>query len=114
MDFAVFCTYKYLNSGAGSIGGVFVHSQHFDKEYPHFDGWWGNQDNTRFQMKPSTNRARIPLIMSLSLFKDIERGIGANGFRISNPSIHHCATLAASLSVGQSIPNNFKWREISL
>ncbi|CAF4088260.1 unnamed protein product [Rotaria sp. Silwood2] len=82
VDFAVFCSYKYLNSGAGCIGGIFVHSNQFDKEYPHFDGWWGNRDETRFQMNT-----------------EIERGLGANGFRISNPSIHQCATLAASLQV---------------
>lgn len=82
VDFAVFCTYKYLNSGAGCVGGVFVHSKHFDKKYPRLDGWWGNQEKTRFQMKP-----------------DIERCIGANGFRVSNPSIHQCATLAASLEI---------------
>jgi len=82
VDFAVFCSYKYLNSGAGCVGGIFVHSKHFDKDFPRFDGWWGNQDKTRFQMKP-----------------DIERCIGANGFRVSNPSIHQCAALAASLEV---------------
>lgn len=41
-----------MNSGAGCIGGIFVHSKNFDKDYPRFDGWWGNQDKTRFQMKP--------------------------------------------------------------
>ncbi|CAF0777967.1 unnamed protein product [Rotaria sp. Silwood1] len=80
VDFAVFCSYKYLNSSAGCIGGIFVHSNHFDKNYPRFDGWWGNRDETRFQMNT-----------------EIDRGIGANGFRNSNPSIHQCATLAASL-----------------
>ncbi|CAF0746055.1 unnamed protein product [Rotaria sordida] len=82
VDFATFCSYKYLNSGAGCVGGIFVHSNHFNKEYPKFDGWWGNQDETRFQMNT-----------------EIVRGLGANGFRISNPSIHQCATLAASLQV---------------
>ena len=53
VDFAVFCSYKYLNSGAGCVGGIFVHSKHFDKEYQHFDGWWGNRDETRFQMNSS-------------------------------------------------------------
>ncbi|CAF4490258.1 unnamed protein product [Rotaria socialis] len=82
VDFAAFCSYKYLNSGAGCIGGIFVHSNHFDKDYPRFDGWWGNRDATRFQMT-----------------KEIDRGVGADGFRISNPSIHQCATLAASLQI---------------
>lgn len=55
VDFAVFCTYKYLNSGAGNVGGIFVHSNHFDKQYPRFDGWWGNQQDTRFQMNAGRN-----------------------------------------------------------
>jgi len=86
VDFAIFCTYKYLNASAGCIGGIFVHSNHFDKQYPRFDGWWGNKDETRFQMKP-----------------EIERGIGAYGFRISNPSIHQCSTLAASLEIFKEV-----------
>ena len=54
VDFAIFCSYKYLNASAGCIGGIFVHSKHFNERYPQFDGWWGNRDETRFQMNPGS------------------------------------------------------------
>jgi len=82
VDFAVWCTYKYLNASAGAIGGIFIHSNQFNQDYPHLDGWWGNRAETRFEMRP-----------------EMDRAVGADGFRISNPSIHQCATLAASLEV---------------
>lgn len=102
VDFAVFCSYKYLNSGAGCVGGIFVHSRNFDKQYPQLDGWWGNQDKTRFQMKSRKNDfCLLTMINERIFFKEIERGIGANGYRVSNPSIYQCAALAASLEVNR-------------
>ncbi|CAF0812466.1 unnamed protein product [Didymodactylos carnosus] len=86
VDFAVWCTYKYLNSGAGCIGGFFIHSNHFHSKLPKLDGWWSNRDSTRFQM-----------------LTDIDREENANGYRISNPSIHQCAALAASLSIFEEV-----------
>ncbi|CAF3706213.1 unnamed protein product [Adineta steineri] len=90
VDFAVWCTYKYLNGGAGCIGGIFVHSNHFkNDQLTRLDGWWGNRESTRFQM-----------------FDDIDRDNGAAGFRISNPSIHQCSALLASLEIFDEVGIN--------
>ena len=53
VDFAAWCSYKYLNSGPGSVSGIFVHENHeFNPELPRFAGWWGNNPETRFLMEP--------------------------------------------------------------
>jgi kynureninase len=52
IDFAVWCSYKYLNSGPGGIGGLFIHEKHaYSSELPRFAGWWGYQESSRFLMK---------------------------------------------------------------
>lgn len=88
-DFAVWCSYKYLNGGPGAIGGCFVHERHL-ANHPHLMGWWGHEEATRFRMeshfKPAAGiaawqisnppiLATAPLIASLALFQDarIER-----------------------------------------
>ena len=54
VDFAAWCTYKYLNSGAGSIGGIFLHEKHFEiAKLKKLDGWWSHRFDTRFQMTNS-------------------------------------------------------------
>lgn len=81
VDFAVFCSYKYLNSGPGSIGGIFVHSEASSKvSNARLAGWWGNNPNTRFQM--------------LDHFDPI---VGAAGFRMSNPSVLNTVCIHESL-----------------
>ncbi|MEE4246834.1 MAG: kynureninase [Kangiellaceae bacterium] len=81
VDFACWCTYKYLNSGAGSVAGCFVHEKHHtDKDLPRFAGWWGHNKNTRFKMENS--------------FDPIE---SVEAWQLSNPPILSLAAIRASL-----------------
>jgi kynureninase len=82
-DFAVWCSYKYLNAGPGAIAGCFVHERHArNGKLPRFTGWWGHDKATRFQMGP--NFQGIP---------------GAEGWQVSNPSILSMAALRASMEI---------------
>ena len=83
VDFAAWCTYKYLNSGPGSLGGVFVHEKHSkDKDLPRFAGWWNHNKETRFNMRQP--------------FDVME---GAEGWQLSNPPILSMAAIKASLDL---------------
>ncbi|KAJ8522861.1 hypothetical protein ONZ45_g550 [Pleurotus djamor] len=84
VDFAVWCTYKYLNSGPGGIAGLFMHEKWNESEAPKLAGWWGHELNTRFAMPPTFSP--IP---------------GAQGFQQSNPSALTIASLLGSLEVFQ-------------
>jgi kynureninase len=80
VDFAVWCSYKYLNCGPGAIGGCFVRDVHFQR--PRFAGWWGSGKSSRFAM---SNR-----------FEPID---GAAGFQLSNPSVADMTAVRASLDI---------------
>ncbi|KZT67692.1 kynureninase [Daedalea quercina L-15889] len=81
VDFAVWCTYKYLNAGPGAIGGLFVHEQWADEPI-RAAGWWGHNPITRFDMPPVFARIR-----------------GAQGFQQSNPSVLATVSVLGSLEV---------------
>jgi kynureninase len=84
-DFAVWCSYKYLNAGPGAVAGCFVHEKHgMNADLPRYAGWWGNDPDTRFKMQ---------------LQPDFVPRQGADGWQVSNPPILSMAPLKASLDL---------------
>ena len=86
IDFASWCSYKYLNSGPGGISGVYVNSKHLEKDLLKFEGWWGNDINTRFNMD-----------------SNIDDYKSAEGWVISNPPIILMSMHLASLKVFKKV-----------
>jgi kynureninase len=85
VDFAVWCSYKYLNSGPGAVAGAFVHERHATNlKLPRLAGWFGNDPNTRFRMHLEPDFIPVP---------------SADGWQISNPPIFSMAPLRASLAI---------------
>ena len=83
VDFAAWCSYKYLNSGPGGIGGCFVNERHArNTNLPRFAGWWGHDKESRFRMGP-----------------EFQAIASAEGWQLSNPSILALAALRASMDI---------------
>ncbi len=83
IDFACWCSYKYLNSGPGGVGGIYIHEKHVvDKLLPRFAGWWGYTKETRFKME-----------------KGFEPILSAEGWQLSNAPILSMAAHKASLDI---------------
>jgi kynureninase len=99
VDFAVWCSYKYLNSGPGGIAGAFVHERHAKNSDLHrFSGWWGHNEKERFQMK----KGFIPMP-------------GVDGWQLSNFPILSGAAHLASLEIFQRADiKNLRKKSIAL
>ena len=82
VDYACFCSYKYLNAGPGSVSGIFVHEKHFGKNLPQFAGWWGNDPETRFKMP-----------------RKFEPVKAASAWALSNDPVLTMASLKSSLDI---------------
>ena len=83
VDFAMWCTYKYINSGPGGLAGAFVHERHLGKkDIPRFEGWWGHDKESRFKMGPDFQ----PLPTS-------------EAWQLSNPPIFQLASLRAAMEL---------------
>lgn len=82
VDFAVWCSYKYLNSGPGGVSGVFVHQKHHSSNLVRLAGWWGYEENRRFEM----TKGFVPME-------------GAAGWQLSTPNIMALAVHRASLAI---------------
>lgn len=85
VDFAVWCSYKYLNAGPGAPGGLFVHERHFDRT-PGLPGWWGHDKATQFEMKPGFRKAP-----------------GAGAYQIGTPSVIALAGLEGALGIFEEV-----------
>ena len=82
VDFACWCSYKYMNSGPGGISGVFVHEKHFKEDHNRFAGWWGYRKDKQFLMAPGFDAQQ-----------------GAEGWQVSTPPIMLMALHKASLDI---------------
>jgi len=81
VDFAAWCSYKYLNSGPGGVAGLFIHDRHVGSDLPRFNGWWGTDPETRFEMG------------------EFEAQRGAAAWQVSNAPVMSMACHRAALAI---------------
>jgi len=87
LDFAAWCSYKYMNSGPGNASGIYVHERYLNrKDIPRFEGWWGTKKETRFLMKP-----------------EFEPMANADAWQISNAPVLSLAPYLASLELFEEV-----------
>ncbi|MFK4087425.1 kynureninase [Kribbella sp. NPDC020789] len=82
VDFAAWCSYKYLNAGPGSLAGAFVHERHLGGDLPRFEGWWSTEPATRFEMAPYSRPPQ-----------------SADAWQVSNPPIFSMSPVRTSLEI---------------
>ncbi len=83
VDFAAWCSYKYMNSGPGNASGIYIHKKYLDtKDIPRFEGWWGTKKETRFLMEP-----------------EFDPMPNADAWQVSNPPVLSVAPYLASLEM---------------
>lgn len=82
VDFATWCTYKYMNAGPGAVSGIFVHERHEGADMPRFHGWWGHEPETRFKMT-----------------REFKPAHGADKWQLSNAPILNMVGLKVSLDI---------------
>lgn len=99
IDFAAWCTYKYLNSGPGSLGGIFVNNKYKkNKTLKRLTGWWGQNKSKRFKMR-----------------EELDISNGAEGWQLSNPAILSMAAIKASLELFRKVGmNKLRMKSIKL
>lgn len=98
VDFATWCSYKYMNSGPGNISGIFVHERHAESpELPRFAGWWGHDEGERFKME----KGFIPMF-------------GADGWQLANSNVLALAAHQASLDIFQEAGMERLWKKSEL
>lgn len=98
VDFAVWCSYKYLNSGPGAVAGAFVHERHSNTDLPRFSGWWGHNEKERFQMK-----------------KGFKAMPGIDGWQLSNfPILPGAAHLASLQLFDEAGVHNLRKKSVTL
>jgi kynureninase len=86
VDFATWCSYKYMNSGPGNVSGIYIHEKYADRpDLPRFAGWWGHDEQQRFQME----KGFVPMH-------------GADGWQLANSNILGLAAHQASLDIFQT------------